>query len=142
MVARRSVLLVAFAALSASIALACSAPADSSKRPLPVCDAKDPECPGVPSSSNKAHADVPSDPVPVPEPVPATEPSPSPSPSPDAGVDAAPVVGKECLALGACCGQLKDAGYDTAVCKSILSTNNEDACYDKHASYKSDGDCT
>ena len=137
MLSLRPGLLLAVAALSAATALACSAPADSSKKPLPVCDAKDPECPGVPaSSSNKAHSDVPTDPVVVPDPAPA------PAPSPEAGIDAAPVVGKDCTALSACCAQLKDAGYDTTMCKSILSTNNEDACYDKHASYKSGGDCT
>jgi hypothetical protein len=140
MLAGRSALLLAFAAL-ATVAVACSAPADSSKKPLPVCDAKDPECPGIPaSSSNKAHSDVPTDPVQVPDPAPAT--TPATTPSPEAGVDAAPVVGKDCTALTECCGQLKDAGYDTTICKSILSTNNEDACYDKHKSYKDSGDCT
>lgn len=139
MLAGRSVLLLAFAALS-TVAVACSAPADSSKKPLPICDAKDPECPGVPASSNKAHSDVPTDPVQVPDPTPA--PNADPAPSPEAGVDAAPVIGKECTALSVCCGQLKDAGYDTTMCKSILSTNNEDACYDKHKSYKDGGDCT
>ena len=141
MLAARSALLLAFAALSALPALACSAPVDSAKKPLPICDAKDPECPGVPAS-NKAHSDVPTDPVQVPDPTPAPATDPDPTPSPDAGVDAAPVMGKECTTLSACCGQLKDAGYDTTICKSILSTNNEDACYAKHASYKSDGDCT
>ena len=138
MLAGRSGLLFAFAGLSL-VAVACSAPVDSAKKPLPVCDAKDPECPGVPaSSSNKTHSDVPTDPVQVPDPTPAAD----PAPSPEAGVDAAPVMGKECTTLATCCGQLKDAGYDTSICKSILSTNNEDACYAKHASYKSDGDCT
>jgi hypothetical protein len=140
MLAGRSALLLAFAALSA-VAVACSAPADSSKKPLPVCDAKDPECPGVPASSNKAHSDVPTDPVQVPDAT-SPDPTPAPAPSPEAGVDAAPVIGKECTALSTCCGQLKDAGYDTTICKSILSTNNEDACYEKHASYKGSGDCT
>ena len=138
MLAGRSGLFLAFAALS-TVAVACSAPADSSKKPLPVCDAKDPECPGVPaSSSNKAHADVPTDPVQVPDPTPKAD----PTPSPEAGVDAAPVMGKECSMLSTCCGQLTDAGYDTTMCTSILSTNNEDACYDKHKSYKDSGDCT
>lgn len=138
MLVARTGLLLAFAALSL-VAVACSAPLDSSKKPLPICDAKDPECPGVPaSSSNKAHSDVPTDPVVVPDPTPA----PAPATSPEAGVDAAPVVGKDCTALSACCAQLKDAGYDTTICKSILSTNNEDACYDKHKSYKDSGDCT
>jgi hypothetical protein len=143
MLAARTGLLVAIAALSALAAVACSAPADSSKKPLPVCDAKDPECPGVPASSNKAHTDVPTDPVVVPDqtPAPAADPTPAAT-SPEAGVDAAPVMGKECTALSTCCGQLKDAGYDTTICKSILSTNNEDACWEKHASYKDGGDCT
>ena len=140
MLAGRSRLLLAFAALSI-VPVACNAPVDSAKKPLPVCDAKDPECPGVPaSSSNKAHSDVPTDPVQVPDPTPT--PAPTPATSPEAGVDAAPVVGTECTGLGACCQQLKDAGYDTTICKSILSTNNEDACYDKHKSYKDSGDCT
>ncbi len=140
MLAARTGLLLAFAALSL-VAVACAAPVDSAKKPLPVCDAKDPECPGVPaSSSNKTHTDVPTDPVVVPDPTPV---APHPGEiSPEAGVDAAPVVGKDCTALSTCCGQLKDAGYDTTMCKSILSTNNEDACYDKHKSYKDSGDCT
>lgn len=142
MLAGRSGLLLAFAALSV-VAAACSAPADSSKKPLPVCDAKDPECPGIPASSNKTHTDVPTDPVPVPDPAPAPAPAAdAPATSPEAGVDAAPVIGKECTALAACCKQLEDAGYVTTICKSILSTNNEDACWEKHASYKSSGDCT
>jgi hypothetical protein len=140
MLAGRTALLLAFAALSA-VAVACSAPADSAKKPLPICDAKDPECPGVPASSNKAHSDVPSDPVVVPDPTPAPAEGPDPGTSPEAGVDAAPVMGKECTTLSTCCDQLKDAGYDTSICKSILSTNNEDACYAKHASYKDSGDC-
>ena len=140
--AARTGLLAALAILSA-LAVACSAPADSSKKPLPVCDAKDPECPGIPPS-NKAHSDVPTDSVALPDPTPTPDPGsgPSTSPSPEAGVDAAPVVGKECTTLSACCTQLKDAGYDTTICKSILSTNNEDACYAKHASYKDSGYCT
>ena len=138
MLAGRSGLLLAFAALSL-VAVACSAPVDSAKKPLPVCDAKDPECPGVPaSSSNKAHEDMPTDPVQVPDPTPAAD----PTPSPEAGIDAAPVIGKECTMLYTCCGQLKDVGYDTTMCTSILSTNNEDACYDKHKSYKDSGDCS
>ncbi len=143
MLAARTGLLLGLVALSTAFAAACSAPADSSKKPLPVCDAKDPECPGIPaSSSNKAHSDVPTDPVVVPDPTPAATPDPAPATSPEAGVDAAPVVGAECTTLSACCTQLKDAGYDTTICKSILSTNNEDACYAKHASYKDSGDCT
>jgi hypothetical protein len=100
----------------------------------------------VPTSSgnnNKAHAD----PTTVPDPgsaTPSPDPTPDPKPatSPEAGVDAAPVVGKYCQELSTCCDDLKSAGYDTTICKSVLSTNNEDACYTKHASYKSDGDCT
>jgi hypothetical protein len=51
MLAARTGLLLAFAALSV-VAVACSAPADSSKKPLPVCDAKDPECPGIPAAGS------------------------------------------------------------------------------------------
>jgi hypothetical protein len=139
MLAARTAFLLALAAFG-SVVVACSAAPDSSKKPLPVCDAKDPECPGVPASAgtNKTHADVPSDPVKVPDPAPASE----PTPQAEAGVDAAPVVGKDCQGLAACCKQLGDAGYDTTKCKSVLSTNNEDACYTQHASYKSFGDCS
>ena len=138
--ASRSALLVALAATAlSSLAFACSAAPDSSKKPLPLCDAKDPECPGVPASSNQTHTDVPSDPVSVPDETPAAS-TPS-SPSPEAGVDAAPVMGMFCKQLSQCCDDLKSAGYDTTICKSVLSTNNEDACYTKHASYKDDGDC-
>ncbi len=149
--ARPAVTLLSLAAFVglATAAVACSAPADGAKKPLPICDAKDPECPGVPASKadNKTHTDVPTDPVPVPDqatddpassaPAPATK----PAPSPEAGVDAAPVVGKFCQQLATCCTDLAAAGYDTAICKSVLSTNNEDACYSKHDSYKQSGDC-
>jgi len=30
----------------------------------------------------------------------------------------------------------------SSVCKSVLSTDNKDACYAKHDSYKQSGDCT
>lgn len=125
-------------------AVACNAEVDSAKKPLPVCDADDPTCPGVPASSSpkKPHTEMPTDPVPAP----ATEPTKvepaTGTGSPDASVDSAPVVGKECAKLSTCCDQLGKAGYITTTCKSVLSTNNEDACYTQHASYKSAGDCT
>jgi hypothetical protein len=138
--AARTVFVLAFAALACS-AVACSAAPDSAKKPLPVCDAKDPECPGVPASNgNKTKTEVPETPVQVPDPETQT-PDPTPAPSKDAGVDSAPVLGKYCQELSQCCDDLKSAGYDTTMCKSVLSTNNEDACYTKHASYKTDGDC-
>jgi hypothetical protein len=144
-IARSSVAFVALAVVAA-VAVACSAPADSAKKPLPICDATDPSCPGVPASKsdNKTHGDIPTDPVAVPDmatddPA-ATTPTP-PAPSPEAGVDAAPVVGQFCQQLATCCKDLGDAGYDTTMCKSVLSTNNEDACYSKHDSYKQSGDC-
>ena len=129
-----------FALALASAAVACSAPADSAKKPLPVCDATDPSCPGVPErSSNKAHSDIPTDPVSAPEPTP----TPAPAPVADAGHDAAEAgPGPQCAGLAACCKQLGEAGYITTTCMSVLSTNNEDACYTQHASYKSSGDCT
>lgn len=147
MLARSSFAAAALAALAALATVACSAPADSAKKPLPVCDAKDPECPGVPASSadNKTHSDVPTDPVPAPatdDPGSTTPATPPPTkPSPEAGVDAAPVVGQFCQQLATCCTDLAAAGYDTTMCKSVLSTNNEDACYTKHDSYKQSGDC-
>ena len=137
---------VAFAAL-ASAAVACSAASDSAKKPLPVCDAKDPACPGVPASNagNQTHSDVPTDPVPAPDQATddpgSSAPATKPAPSPEAGVDAAPVVGQFCQQLAQCCTDLASAGYDTTMCKSVLSTNNEDACYSKHDSYKQSGDC-
>ena len=141
--ARTAVTLFALALSTAAVA--CSAAPDSAKKPLPVCDAKDPECPGVPagSSPNKTHSDMPTDPVHAPDPAPETKTE--TTKGADAGhdaADAAPVVGKQCEALGACCKQLGDAGYSTTTCKSVLSTNNEDACYTQHASYKSFGDCS
>jgi len=57
------------AALAAAVCVvACSAPADA-KKPLPTCDANDPTCVHGPASStdNKAHGDIPTDPVPVPD---------------------------------------------------------------------------
>lgn len=145
MLTRSVAALVALAVL-ATAAVACSAPPDSSKKALPVCDATDPECPGVPSSANKTHSDVPTDPVPAPAAAAAsdapTATPPAKSPSPEAGVDAAPVVGEFCQELATCCKDLGDAGYDTTSCKSVLSTNNEDACYSKHDTYKQSGDCT
>lgn len=69
----------------------------------------------------------------------ATAPS---KPAAEAGVDAATAVGPLCQQLAQCCKDLGDAGYDTTMCKSVLSTNNEDACYSKHDSYKQSGDCT
>lgn len=131
----------------ACAAVACSAAPDSAKKPLPVCDAKDPDCPGVPaaSSPNRTRGETPRTPVPTPEPDEDTDLEPAPSPSPDAGIDAAdaaPVVGPFCQKLAGCCKQLEDAGYMTNTCKSVLSTNNEDACYTQHASYKSYGDCS
>ena len=140
MVLSRFLFVVAFAVA----ALACSAAADSSKKPLPVCDAKDPECPGVPAarSPNQTHSDIPQDPVHAPEPTP-TPADPAPKPAADAGHDAAEAgPGKFCTQLGVCCKQLGAAGYVTTTCMSVLSTNNEDACYTQHASYKSSGDCT
>ena len=143
MVARNGLVALVLVGLAAS-AVACSAAPDSAKKPLPVCDANDPDCPGVPASSapKKPHSDVPTDPVTVPAPAterPADEPDDTTA---DAGVDAAPVVGPSCQKLAKCCGQLGEAGYITTTCKSVLSTNNEDACYTQHASYKSAGDCT
>lgn len=140
----RFVLAFVLGALGSTV-FACSAAPDSAKKPLPVCDADDPDCPGVPASSSpkKPRSDVPTDPVPAPEGASESTPAdPVPSTSPEAGADAAPAVGKDCQGLAACCQQLQDAGYDTTSCKSVLSTNNEDACYTKHASYKQFGDCT
>ena len=136
--ARTSLCLIA---ILASASVACSAAPDSAKKPLPICDAKDPECPGVPASPGPKtpHSDPKAEPVDVP--TTGTTPL-EPTPSPEAGTDAAPVVGKTCQVLAACCKQLGDAGYDTTRCKSVLSTNNEDACYTQHASYKSFGDCS
>ena len=124
-------------------AVACSAAEDSAKKPLPVCDAKDSDCPGVKSSAPKVpHQEVPTDPVVAPpattEPPPKTEPS---TPI-EAGVDAAPVVGPQCQGLAACCKQLGEAGYVTTTCVDVLSTNNENACSTQHTSYKSFGDCS
>lgn len=140
--ARKGLLAVALLA-TASVAIACSADPDSAKKPLPVCDAKDPDCPGVPpsSASKTPKSDNSADPVEVPT-TGTTPLEPEPSTLPDASVDAAPVLGKDCQGLAACCKQLGDAGYDTTRCKSVLSTNNEDACYTQHASYKSFGDCS
>ena len=139
----RTALGFALASALASV-VACSAAPDSAKKPLPVCDAKDPDCPGVPASSNKTHGEIPTDPVPAP---PQSMPvlPPEPSSTSDSGADAAdaaPKVGPQCAALGACCKQLGDAGYVTTTCNSVLSTNNEDACYTQHASYKTYGDCS
>jgi hypothetical protein len=146
MLVRTALSALALAALAA-LAVACSAAPDSAKKPLPVCDAKDPSCPGVPASNagNQTHGNVPTDPVPAPaeatdDPGSAT-PDTKPTPSPEAGVDAAPVVGQLCQQLATCCTDLGAAGYDTTMCKSVLSTNNEDACYAKHDSYKQSGDC-
>ena len=147
MLARTAFAATTFAALVALATVACSAPADSAKKPLPVCDAKDPTCPGVPASSsdNKTHSDVPTDPVPAPDQATddpgSSAPATKPAPSPEAGVDAAPVIGQFCQQLATCCTDLAAAGYDTTMCKSVLSTNNEDACYSKHDSYKQSGDC-
>ena len=108
-------------------------------------EAQQGECPGVPASGNKTHSDVPTDPVPAPVSMPDLPPDPAPAAHPDAGLDAAdaaPKAGPQCQALAACCKQLGDAGYVTTTCKSVLSTNNEDACYTQHASYKTSGDCT
>lgn len=142
MVARKglgALVLVGFAAL----AVACSDAPDSAKKPLPVCDANDPQCPGVPASgSKKPLQEIPTDPVQAPAPAPVTEREEPAQRSPEAGVDAAPAVGAQCQKLAACCDQLGAAGYLTTTCKSVLSTNNEDACYTQHASYKSGGDCT
>lgn len=132
----------------ACAAVACVAAPDSAKKPLPICDAKDPECPGVPaaSSPNRTRADSPSTPVPTPDPATdETDPAPAPPPAADAGVDAAdaaPVVGQFCQKLAACCTELATAGYITTTCMSVLSTNNEDACYTQHARYKEYGDCS
>jgi hypothetical protein len=141
--------LAAAVAAAAAFAVACSAPADA-KKPLPVCDANDSTCSGgrSPSTSNQTHSDVPTDPVPAPDQATDDPASTSPSAptskpsSPEAGVDAAPVVGQFCQELATCCNDLGAAGYDTSMCKSVLSTNNEDACYAKHDSYKQSGDCT
>ena len=139
---------LAFAALASvsAAAVACGAPADSAKKSLPVCDANDPSCPGVPASKadNKTHSDVPTDPVQASDTATDDPAAPAPSTpmkSPEAGVDAAPVVGMFCQQLATCCKDLGTAGYDTTMCKSVLSTNNEDACYAKHDSYKQSGDC-
>jgi hypothetical protein len=129
-------LLVLILGVLGSAAVACSA-ADSSKAPLAVCNVDDPKCPSVASAKKQPHADVAADPVPTVSP----EPAPEAKPSPEAGTDAAPVLGKECLALSACCDSLAASGYDTTMCKSVLSTNNEDACYTKHASFVEFGDC-
>lgn len=138
---RKGHLVAVSVALLATAVVACSADPDSGKKPLPVCDAKDPDCPGVPSSSKSPRSDTKADPVQVPT-TGTTPLEPEPSTLPDASVDAAPVLGKDCQGLAACCKQLGDAGYDTTRCKSVLSTNNEDACYTQHASYKSFGDCS
>ena len=140
MVLARTVLLLGAGAL-ASVAVACSAAPDTSKTSLPVCNVDDPGCPRVTTHApNKEHSDIPSDPVHVPEPPPPSAVQPAAA---DAGHDAAPVgPGKFCTELGACCKQLGEAGYVTTTCMSVLSTNNEDACYTQHASYKSSGDCT
>jgi hypothetical protein len=143
----RSALAIAALAVVAGAAVACSSPADSAKKSLPVCDANDPSCPGVPASSktdNKTHGDVPTDPVQAPDMAtddPASTSPSKPAASPEAGIDAAPAVGQLCEQLAQCCKDLGSAGYDTTMCKSVLSTNNEDACYAKHDSYKQSGDC-
>ena len=140
MLARNGLLSLALSSLALA-AVACGAEVDSAKKPLPVCDANDPQCPGIPASSSpkKPRSEIPTDPVPAP----ATPSEPAKEEVlPDAGVDAAPVVGQECGKLSTCCDQLGAAGYLTTTCKSVLSTNNEDACYSQHAAYKSGGDCT
>jgi hypothetical protein len=107
------------------------------------------------SSSYKAKDDLASDAGHVTKPPPPSEDDPQgrpaepasvPDASPpkdaghDAPIDAAP--GPECTKLSACCDQLDAAGYDTTTCKSVLSTNNDDACYAKYDEYKQFGDCT
>jgi hypothetical protein len=91
----------------------------------------------VPASkaSNQTHSDVPTDPVPAPEQASEDPASSAPATKP------APAVGPFCQQLATCCTDLGAAGYDTSMCKSVLSTNNEDACYSKHDSYKQSGDC-
>jgi hypothetical protein len=94
-------------------AVACGGAEDSAKKPLPVCDAKDSDCPGIPSSAPKTpKTEIPTDPVPGP-PTTTDQSQTQPAPPADAGasVDAAPAVGMLCQKLAACCKQLADAGY-------------------------------
>jgi hypothetical protein len=142
MVARNALLGLVLAGVAAA-SVACSDAPDSAKKPLPVCDANDVNCPGVPATSapKKPHTEIPTDPVPAPVTQRPQEDDPA-SATPDAGVDAAPVLGAFCKKLSTCCDQLGEAGYITTTCKSVLSTNNEDACYTQHATYKSAGDCS
>jgi hypothetical protein len=132
----RTAFLLALAA-AGTFAVACTASTDTTKKPLPTCDATDPSCPGINSPTKKAPTDVPTDPVVVPDPTPMTDAAPM-----EAGKDAAPVVGMECKGLATCCAQLGDAGFVTTTCLDVLSTNNENACYTQHAVYKNSGDCT
>ncbi len=131
----------------AAVTVACSAPADAKKKPGAVaCDVTDTKCQDNPSEAptdNQTHSDVPTGPVAVPDPPASTaDAAPAPTKAKEAGVDAAPVVGQLCQQLSKCCDDLAAAGYDTTMCKSVLSTNNEDACYTKHDSYVQSGDCT
>jgi hypothetical protein len=116
----RSALAIAALAVVARAAVACSSPADSAKKSLPTDPVQAPDM-------------ATDDPA-------STSPS-KPAASPEAGIDAAPAVGQLCEQLAQCCKDLGSAGYDTTMCKSVLSTNNEDACYAKHDSYKQSGDC-
>lgn len=133
MLAARSLFIVALAA-AASAAVACSAAPDSATKPLPVCDADDPECPGVPKSSgNKAHTEIPTNPVPAPEPKPA--PSNEPDPPKDEADAGKKAFGPLCKELAACCDKLDAEGY-TSFCRESLNTGVESVCSTKRREYK------
>jgi|GEM_PF-5138845 len=132
------------AALAVASLVACSAGDTAKTKPtLPTCDeAESGSCPGVKDNlpkEGKGGTSQPSSGGPTDDPVPGEEPA-SEQTNADAG--SAPTPGKACTALDACCKQLADAGYDTATCKSVVSTVNEDACFAQHDRYKSFGDCS
>ena len=124
-------------------AAACSSPDKANTSDLELCSGKSgsASCPEKKKSTNKSgDDDVPGLDAPARGST-AADDAGKPQPERDAA-DAAPVMGKECRGLAACCAEVGAAGYDTTMCKRVLSTNNEDACWLKHKSLKDFGDCT
>lgn len=146
---RRSLPLAFLAAATAlALAVGCAAPYKE-KSSLPVCDEGDTSCSGggnqettkkgSSSSSNSSSSNnAPSDPDPAP-----SSTAPAPTTTADAGKDAAPPPQEpSCKDLDGCCQQLKDQGYDPSMCKGVVGTNNNLACYSSYQNYKNAGDCS
>ncbi len=146
---RRSLSLAALAGAAAlALGVGCSAPYKA-KDGLPVCDDGDPTCNGdsnretTRKGSSNTNNSSPSAPSTTNEPTEPEETTPTTTADAGTKADAAPPQKEpSCVKLDACCDELKQAGYDPATCKGVVSTNNNAACYSQYSQYKQFGDCS